>query len=210
LARIGRSWTSHTFLVITIVVLVLSSVPQSISANATSNFGVGIHLQKYSVEMLVSTEQDTVLVIPGWVDVGNMRPGETVSVEITATGHHYLYAGSDPPHMIFEGDGRQYFDLTLTLIEDSPITDSYEIIVTAIGKTVLDQAVSDVELVVYPDFQITATVDLVGKPTMVGPGEETTGTLRITNTGSIWGEYRLSKKDDPGYIVKRIRDRGGR
>jgi hypothetical protein len=205
LARIGRSWTSHTFLVITIVVLVLSSVPQSISANATSNFGVGIHLQKYSVEMLVSTEQDTVLVIPGWVDVGNMRPGETVSVEITATGHHYLYAGSDPPHMIFEGDGRQYFDLTLTLIEDSPITDSYEIIVTAIGKTVLDQAVSDVELVVYPDFQITATVDLVGKPTMVGPGEETTGTLRITNTGSIWGEYRLSKKDDPGYIVKRIR-----
>ncbi|UCC92187.1 MAG: hypothetical protein JSW25_05800 [Thermoplasmata archaeon] len=166
---------------------------------------MGIHLQKYSVEMLVSTEQDTVLVIPGWVDVGNMRPGETVSVDITSTGHHYLYAGPDPPHMIFERDGRQYFNLTLTLVEDSPITESYEIIVTAIGKTVLDQAVSDVELVVYPDFQITATVNLVAKPPKVSPGGETTGTLRITNTGSIWGEYRLTKKDDPEFIVERIR-----
>jgi uncharacterized membrane protein len=154
--------------------------------------------------MLVSTEEDTIRVLLGWVDVGNMRPGETVSVQISTTGQHNLYAGADPPNMIFDRDGRQYFNLTITLLEDSPITDYFELMVTAIGKTVLDQAVSDVELTIYPIFQISATANLVLKPNEAGPGEEVTGMVKITNTGSIYGEYRLTKVSDPDSVVDEL------
>ena len=169
-----------------------------------SNFDVGIHLEKYDIEMIVSTEQDTVRVIPGWVDMSNMRPGETVSVEIYSTGYRDLYAGPDPPSMIFERDGRQYFNLTVTLLEDAPISDEYDLMVSANAKTFIDGAISDVELIIRPVYHISATANVAAKPGEAAPGEETTGMIKVTNTGSIYGEYRLTKVSDPDSVVDEI------
>jgi hypothetical protein len=182
-----------------LIILPGASVP--VGSSPSGNFGVGLHLEEYSIEMLLSTEQDTVRVVPGWVDVTDMRLGETVSVQLSSTGYYYLYAGPDPQWFLFERDGRQYFNLTLTLKEDAPLYEDNKILLSATAKTYLDQAISDVELVVTLTFQFTATASLVTRPPEAGPGGVSEGVLKVTNTGSIYGVYHLKVASDPDSVV---------
>ena len=169
-----------------------------------SSFTVGLNLETYSIEMLISTEEDTKAVIQGWVDVNDMRPGETVSVQIESTGFHDLYAYPEPGFFIFERDGRLYFNLTLVLLEDPPPQDYFDLVISATGKALLNQVVSFQEMIVTPVFLLSAESILVSLPEEASPGEAPLGTLRITNTGSIHSEYRLVVVSDPDLVVDEI------
>jgi hypothetical protein len=176
-------------------------------ASPQSDYTVGIDLERQYVEMLVSSEHDVHTTIQGWVAVNDMRVGETVSVDITCTGGYYIYAGADPPHHTFDRDGRKYFNLTVTLVEDagvmeeSGVIDEVKLVVTAVGKTYIDQAVSDVELVVRPVLHITADAQVLQQPGPLGPGEDSKGLMRISNTGEIIGQYRLEIASDPDEVL---------
>ena len=182
--------------------LIALAVPSN--AVPSSDYSVGLHMDEYYIRMQVSTEKDTVYVVPGWVDINDMRMGETVSVKLSCTGYADLYAGPDPPHLIFERDGRQFFNLTITLLEDAPIDYLNEILLTADAKTYLDQAMAYAELTVEPIYEISATARVVNAPARAAPGEETTGVLKVTNTGTIYGEYYLTKASDPDKVVDEI------
>ncbi len=192
--------------VLLMVLLVLGpllSIPTR--STPTSNFGVGVHLDEYSIEMLVSTEKDQQYKILGWVDVSNMRPGETVAVTIEASGYNDIYGTPDPNYLRYERDGRQYFNLTVTLKEDAPIHEDFEIVVSAEGRTYLDYEISYVELTVTPTFQFTATANVIDVPGETEQGGEAKGVLRVTNTGSIYGEYSLELASGPDSVVNEVR-----
>lgn len=202
--RAARVYATTALLLLTLVAftpcLQTGATPQS-------DYTVGIDIERQYVEMLVSSEHDVHTTIQGWVTVNDMRVGETVSVDITCTGGYYIFAGADPPHQTFDRDGRQYFNLTVTLIEDagvmeeSGVIDEVKLVVTAVGKTYIDQAVSDVELVVRPVLHISADARVMRQPGPLGPGEDSKGLLRITNTGEIIGQYRLEIASDPDEVL---------
>ncbi len=183
-------------------VLIHASDP--VSPEPTSDFTVGLHLDEYYVRMYVSTEHDVNHVLPGWVDVNDMRVGETVLVEVTSTSSHGVYAGADPPNLRFERDGRQYFNLTITMLEDSSLDEVSHLIVSADGRTYIDYATASVELEVEHVYEISATALVTRNPTKAEPGEETLGVLMVTNTGTIYGEYHLEKVSDPDSVVDEI------
>jgi len=112
-----RWFTATTVVVITIGLLAGALCLPPAEAVPSDTFTVGIHLKVYEIEMLLSTEEDTTRVVPGWVDMGNMLPGETVAVYISATGYQDMYATADPNYLRFEREGRQYFNLTVVLME---------------------------------------------------------------------------------------------
>ncbi|MCK4971572.1 MAG: hypothetical protein KAS77_13640, partial [Thermoplasmata archaeon] len=89
------------------------STIETASSLPSSSFTVGVTLDTYAIEMLVSTEEDTKDVVLGWVNVDNMKPGETVSVQLSASGYHDIYAMPDPVWFAFEQDGKRYFNLTV-------------------------------------------------------------------------------------------------
>ena len=193
-----------TILVFTGLLLGSVSTIETASSLPSSSFTVGVTLDKYVIEMLVSTEEDTKDVILGWVNVDNMKPGETVSVQLYANGYHDLYATPDPVWFTFERDGRRYFNLTVVLKEDAPITEEFEVVVSAEGKTYLTSALSYVELVVKPIFQLSATAKVASKPVEAAPGGTTKGRLLVTNTGSIYGQYNLQMVSDPDGVVEEV------
>jgi hypothetical protein len=187
--------------ILTLLCLVGALGENPVSAIPASDFTVDLHLDEYDVKMPVSTEQDTTYRIPGWVDVNDMRVGETVSVHLTCTSYADLDAGADPPEMVFGGDGRQHFNLTLLLREDSPIDTIYYLHLAASGETLIDSATADADLTVEPIYRISATAELARKPGSVAPGGETRGIVRVTNTGTILGEYYLEPSSDPDSVV---------
>ena len=79
-----------TILVITGLLLGSLSTIETASSMPSSSFTVGVTLDKYAIEMLVSTEEDTKDVILGWVNVDNMKPGETVSVQLFGSRSSWL------------------------------------------------------------------------------------------------------------------------
>ncbi|NOQ53636.1 MAG: hypothetical protein GQ558_03415 [Thermoplasmata archaeon] len=171
---------------------------------SVSSFTVGLNLETYSIEMMISTEEDTKTSIKGWVNVNDMRPVETVSVQIESTGFRDLYAYPEPGFFIFERDGKQYFNLTLVLLEDTPPQDYFDLVISATAKTPLNQVISFQEMIVTPVFLLSAESILVSLPEDAPPGETPLGTLRITNTGSIYSEYRLVVVSDPDLVVDEI------
>lgn len=186
-----RWFTATTVVVITIGLLAGALCLPPAEAVPSDTFTVGIHLKVYEIEMLLSTEEDTTRVVPGWVDMGNMLPGETVAVYISATGYQDMYATADPNYLRFEREGRQYFNLTVVLMEDAPIDQDFDIVVSAEAKTYLKSALSMVELHVSITYQLTATATLVSFPDEVRPGQSAKGSVLVTNTGSVYGEYEL-------------------
>ena len=177
---------------------------EMVASIPSESFTVGIGLESYAVTMLVSTEEDTIRILQGWVDVHHMKPGETVTVQIEATGYYNLYTEADPFHFRFEDDGRQFLNFTVVLKEDAPITDDFHILISAEAKTYLHSTNAYTELVVTPTFQITADAEITSRPSEGTPGESTTGKLLITNTGSIYGEYQLKVASDPDDVVEEV------
>jgi hypothetical protein len=207
MACVGKITSTVIVLTLLSIILVPGWPGQFGSASGMSNFNVAIDLEVYHIEMVVSTEHDTSQVVPGWVDVTNLRVGETLSVQLLcrlSSGFNDLYAAPDPSHMIFERNGRQYFNLTATMLEDAPITDDYQLILSAEAKTYIDYANSFVELKITPNGEISATADVASRPSEASPGGTATGELLVTNTGSIYGEYSLLIVDDPGSVVDEI------
>ncbi len=171
------------------------------ASSPSATFTVGLHLDSYHVRMPVSTEQDTAYKLPGWVDVNDMRVGETVYVDLFCTSYTELDAGPDPPHMVFEKDGRHHFNLSLILKEDSSIDTIYHLHMSANAETLIDSATADVDLTVEPIYEISATAELIRKPGRAAPGDVTKGTVRVSNTGTIFGEYYLEQASDPDDVV---------
>jgi hypothetical protein len=135
-----------------------------------------------------------------------MRPTETVSVQLDVGGFHDLYAMPEPGGFFFERNGRQHFNLSIVLKEDAPLhEDHYEILVTATGKTLLDQEIADCLLTIVPVFSISASANLVTPPNEVGPGDMAFGVINVHNTGSIYSEYQLKVASDPDDVVEEIR-----
>jgi len=204
MARLVPWWARTCVMVISIALAMPLVAAHPEPSPSASSYTIGLNLETYSIEMLISTEEDTKAVIQGWVDVNDMRPGETVSVQIECTGFTDLYAYPEPGFFTFERDGRQYFNLTFVLLEDTPPQDYFNLVLSATGKTLLNQVISFKEMIITPVFLLSAESILVSLPEEASPGEAPLGTLMISNTGSIYSEYRLVVVSDPDLVVDEV------
>ena len=199
-----RSFIGPAVIAISACLLIGTFTVPPTRAVPSDTFTVGLNLQVYDIKMLLSSDKNTSKIVPGWVDVNDMLRGETVAVYLSATSYRDLYAIPEPQVLFFDRDGRQYLNLTVVLMEGSPIDADYNLVVSAEGKTYLHSELSMVTLHVSVTYTLSATAELVSFPAEVTPGESATGTLLVTNTGSVYGEYELRAVSDPDSIAENI------
>jgi hypothetical protein len=168
---------------------------------------IDLDLDYSEVEMPVSTQEMTELNIQGWVDMTKKPPGEllTVDLSVTTQGQYVISAGAYPDILYFFYTGRQFFNLTLRLGEDTAPGKEYLVDVFAETESAIgfDNDIFHLKVTTVPDLGGTSL--LIEPPKQVRPGGTTEGVVRVTNTGTRYAEYRLSIRDDKRHVVENLR-----
>jgi len=133
-------------------------------------------------------------------------PGETITVELLVSkpGQDFIGGGAYPDTLYFFYTGRQFFNLTLRLQEDTPPGKTYlvDVDAKAVSKIGYDNDVCHLTVQSVPDLAGKAM--MVEPPPSSAPGEITSGIVGVTNSGTMYAEYLLSVSEDLGKIVEDV------
>jgi hypothetical protein len=164
-------------------------------------------MEATDVVMPVSTQHISELLVPGWVDVRDKPPAERVTVEMVVEmqGQFVINAAAYPGTHYFTNPGRQYFNLSLRLAEDTPPGREYlmDVIANAEGAVGFDTDVVHMTVTTVPE--LAGDAEVFEAPKEVPPGGVASGVVEVRNTGTRYAEYRLAVADDPGEVVEEVR-----
>jgi len=168
---------------------------------------IDLTLEAAEVEMTVSTQELTELNVLGWVVMSKKPPGETIAVnlEVMPQGQYNIAAGAYPNALYFFYTGKQYFNLTIRLREDTPPGKEYllDVDATAESKIAYDGDTFHLKIVTIPD--LWGDAQMLEHPADAEPGGTTRGTVQVVNTGTRYCSYRMSVFQDPNAVVESVR-----
>lgn len=168
---------------------------------------IDMEMELTDIIMPVSTQHISEVLVPGWVDVLDKPPAERVTVEVVVEmqGQFVINAAAYPGTQYFTYTGRQYFNLSLRLAEDTPPGREYlmDVIANAEGKVGFDSDVVHMTVTTVPE--LAGDAEVFEAPGEVPPGGVANGLIEVRNTGTRYAEYRLTVADDPGEVVEELR-----
>ncbi len=162
-------------------------------------------MSTYHLNVVMEPNEDSSATVEGWVNLLKKRPGEVVSVTLTIDGDSNLWGFPDPASFVFQELGTKYFNLSVTVREDTPESPPLHLTVGAQASSRTASDVFQVEMVVYPLHVILrGEAELVDPPGEVEPGGYTTGLVEIFNEGSRPTTYSLVLLADPDGVVDEV------
>jgi hypothetical protein len=187
-------------------VVMLGVVPTVSSYPADERLDIDLDMERSEVDMPVSTHRYTEVNVQGWVDVIDKPPGENIAVELLVIkpGQDFIGATAYPDFLYFTYTGRRYFNLSLRLQEDTPPGKEYLVSVDANADAKIGYDNDAFHLTVRTVPDLAGKALLIEPPAKVRPGGTTTGTVRVTNDGTRYAEYRLSVRDDPSGCIEDV------
>ncbi len=166
---------------------------------------ISLEMSTYHLNVVMEPNEDSSATVEGWVNLLKKRPGEVVSVTLTIDGDSNLWGFPDPASFVFQEMGTKYFNLTVTVREDTPESPPLHLTVGAHASSRTASDVFQVEMVVYPLHVILrGEAELVDPPGEVEPGGYTTGLVEIFNEGSRPTTYSLVLLADPDGVVDEV------
>jgi len=159
------------------------------------------------VEMPVSTQDFTEMSIQGWVEMLDKPPGETVEVELSVriSGQYNIGAQPLPNILFFFYEETRYFNLSLRFQEDTPPGFEYLVGVDAMAESLIGSDLDTFHLTVETVPELSGEALMLEQPPDARPGEVTTGVVQVTNTGTLYAEYRMSISQDPTAAVESVK-----
>ena len=166
---------------------------------------ISLEMDTYHVNVEMEPNEDSSAVVEGWVNLLRKRPGEVVSVTLSVDTDPSTWGFPDPSSFVFQELGTRYFNLTVTVREDTPESPPLHM---SLGAQASSRTASDtfhVDLTVHPVHQvIKGEGELVDPPGEVEPGGYTTGTVELFNEGSRPTTYSLMLMEDPDGVVEKV------